>query len=116
MYRSEIAERIGARLKRLGVNPIARNSITTLVMEEFKDILNEQIDCVIEVALLTLHEDFGFGAERCDKVVKGMSSRVDTYYDSYGLDTLIKFQMQLKEAGINYSNILDQRKEQSNGK
>ena len=116
MYRSELVERIGLRLKRVGLNPVARNSITQLVMEEFKDIINEQIDSVIEVSLLTLHDDFGFGKSRVDNFINGISSRIDSYYDDYGLDTVIKFQQELKRRGIDYKTSLDTKKEKINGR
>lgn len=113
MYRSELTERIGVTLKRSNVPPVARAGITKVIMGEFKDILNEQIDSVIECCLLVLHENYGFGAKRCYELVQLMSEKVDTTYDSYGLDTLIKFQNELKNYGINYKTILDTRREQN---
>jgi hypothetical protein len=116
MNRSEICERIGLTLKRCGVNPIARNSITKLVMEEFKDILNESLDSEMEATLLVLHDVFGFGKKRIEQFAGAMQEMLDNGYDTYGIDALIKFQMMLKERGINFRTTLDDRKEKKNGK
>ena len=118
MYRSEISERIGTMLKRANVSPIARASITKAILGEFKDILNEQIDAVIECCLLVLCEHYGFGKKRCNEFMTHINERVDSAYDDYGLDTLIKFQMELKKHGIDYKTILDVKKEEKekNGK
>lgn len=115
MYRSELAERIGARLKRAGVPAMARTGITNLVMTEFKDILNEQIDAVVECALIVLHDEYGFGQKRCADVVKKMNDLVGETYDNYGLESLIKFQLMLHDREIEYHTILDDRKEKQNG-
>ena len=116
MYRSELTERIGTVLTRSGVSPIARASITQTVMQEFKDILNEQIDSVIECCLLVLHEQYGFGEKRCNEFMQHINEKVDTTYDSYGIDTLIKFQNDLARYGITYKTTLDFRREEKNGR
>ena len=115
MNRNEIVERIGLRLKRAGVNPVVRNSITMMVMEEFKDILNEQLDAEMEGVLLTLHDEYGFGKKRLNEFMEKLQTRIDDYYDSYSTDTLIKFQIMLRERGIEYKTTLDQKKEKRNG-
>lgn len=99
-------------MKRAGVSPVVRNSITQLVMVEFKDILNEQLDAELEGVLLVLHDEFGFGNKRINDFMEKLQTLIDDYYDAYNIDTLIKFQMMLKERGITYKTTLDSRKEQ----
>jgi hypothetical protein len=92
------------------------NSVTEILKRcepEYKaDITAVLIRQMFAMSFMALHDEFGFGNKRINDFMEKLQTLIDDYYDAYNIDTLIKFQMMLKERGITYKTTLDSRKEQ----
>ena len=66
-----------------------------------RETVNTATEFVMLAALVVLHDDFGFGADRATRFVNATSAVLDEYSDRYGADSLLQaLRSKAKEKGI----------------
>ena len=61
------------------------------------------VDGVIEAHFIALHDEFGFGGQRLQKLVDAAQPIIDETVDKYDIGTIYKLRRDLEERGINYT-------------
>ena len=61
--------------------PATEAKVNNMIM--YKEGINYATDCIYASVLMVLHDKFGFGRERCQRLLKEIQEQVDAVHKNY---------------------------------
>ena len=73
------------------------------VIEICREHVGDCSDAVIMAYFIAIHDEFGFGAQRIERIDKVVQSIIDETVDKYDIGTVFKLRRELENRGFKYT-------------